>query len=264
LTEEYLGQFAELVKIIAKLRGPDGCPWDKKQTHSSLKEFLLAETYEVLEALDKQDPAMLCQELGDLLLQIVLQARIAEDNNEFKLEEIIKNINAKLIRRHPHIFADVKVNGADEVAHNWEEIKKGERSPDMSILGTVPHQMPALAYSKEIQRRAAETGFDWENINGVIEKLSEEVAEFKHSESLEEKNNEFGDIFFTLVNIARRMGIDPESSLRKANHKFFDRFGYMEKLCVERGLNLGNLSFDEQNELWNEAKKRVDNKSNGA
>ena len=256
MPEEYIKEFAALVEIIAKLRGPDGCPWDKKQTHTSLKEFLLAETYEVLEALDQQDALMLRQELGDLLLQIILHARIAEDNHEFDLEEVIRNINTKLIRRHPHIFADIKVNSAEEVVHNWEEIKKGERSPEESILGTVPRQMPALAYSKEIQRRAAETGFDWENIDGVIEKLSEEVKEFKQSENLKQKNDEFGDIFFTLVNIARRMGIDPEASLRQANRKFFERFSFMEKLCRERGLTLGALSFDQQNALWDEAKKK--------
>ena len=256
MPEEYIKEFVALVEIIAKLRGPDGCPWDKKQTHASLKEFLLAETYEVLEALDQQDAQMLRQELGDLLLQIILHARIAEDNHEFNLEEVIRNINTKLIRRHPHIFADIKVNSVEEVVHNWEEIKKGERSPEVSILGTVPRQMPALAYSKEIQRRAAETGFDWENIDGVIEKLSEEVKEFKQSENLKQKNDEFGDIFFTLVNIARRMGIDPEASLRQANRKFFERFSFMEKLCRERGLTLGQLSFDQQNALWDEAKKK--------
>jgi tetrapyrrole methylase family protein/MazG family protein len=255
LSEQYIKEFADLVEIIARLRGPNGCPWDKKQTHSSLKEFLLAETYEVLEALDQEDSKMLRQELGDLLLQIVLHARIAEDNHEFKLEEVIRDINTKLIRRHPHIFADVKVNSAEDVAHNWEEIKKKERSPESSILNTVPRQMPALAYSKEIQRRAAETGFDWENIDGVLEKLSEEVKEFKQSQSLEEKNDEFGDIFFTLVNVSRRMGIDPEASLRQANRKFFERFSYMERLCRERGLAFGKLSFDQQNALWDEAKK---------
>jgi tetrapyrrole methylase family protein / MazG family protein len=255
LSEQYVKEFVTLVEIIAKLRGPDGCPWDKKQTHASLKEYLLAETYEVLEALDHQDLTMLRQELGDLLLQIILHARIAEDNSEFKLEEVIGEINTKLIRRHPHIFADVKVNSAEEVVRNWEQIKKKERSHESSILDTVPRQMPALAYSKEIQRRAAETGFDWENIDGVIEKLSEEVKEFKRSESMEEKNDEFGDIFFTLVNVSRRMGIDPEASLRQANSKFFQRFSYMEKLCRERGLAFAKLSFDEQNALWDEAKK---------
>ena len=255
MSEQYLKEFAALVDIIARLRGPDGCPWDKKQTHSSLKEFLLAETYEALEALDLQNSKMLCQELGDLLLQIILHARIAEDNSEFSLEDVIRNINTKLIRRHPHVFADTRVDSAEEVAHNWEEIKKTERSPDDSILGTVPRQMPALAYSKEIQRRAAETGFDWENIDGVIEKLSEEVREFKESENLEQKNEEFGDIFFTLVNIARRMGIDPEASLRQSNQKFYARFSTMERLCLERGLTLSKLSFNEQNALWDEVKQ---------
>jgi tetrapyrrole methylase family protein / MazG family protein len=257
LPEHYIKEFSDLVDIIAKLRGPYGCPWDRKQTHSSLKEFLLTETYEVLDALDKEDSTMLRQELGDLLLQIMLHSRIAEDENEFKLEDVISTLNAKLIRRHPHVFGDTKVNSAEEVVHNWEEIKKGERHPEASILSSVPRQMPALAYSKEIQRRAAETGFDWENIDGVIDKLTEEVKEFKQSESLEQKNDEFGDIFFTLVNIARRMGIDSEACLRQSNHKFFERFSFMEALCHERGLELGKLSFDQQNALWDEAKKKI-------
>jgi tetrapyrrole methylase family protein / MazG family protein len=259
LPERYIEEFTSLVEIIAKLRGPDGCPWDKKQTHVSLKEFLLSETYEVLEALDQQDPKMLRQELGDLLLQIMLHARIAEDNQEFKLEDIIKNLNAKLIRRHPHVFADVKVNSAEEVVHNWEEIKKGERHPEASILSSVPRQLPALAYSKEVQRRAAETGFDWENIEGVIDKLSEEIREFKESETQEEKNDEFGDVLFTLVNIARRMGVDPETSLRQSNHKFYLRFNRMEQLCRDRGLSFNQLSFSQQNALWDEAKEYLSN-----
>lgn len=250
-------EFARLVEIIAKLRGPEGCPWDKKQTHVSLREFLLEESYEVLEALDEEDYQKLCQELGDLLLQIILHAQIASENDEFKLEDVLKNINTKLVRRHPHIFGDTKVRSAEEVSHNWEAIKKGERDQEASILDSVPRQMPALAYSQDIQRRVAQLGFDWENIDGVIDKLTEEVREFKHSVSQEEKSEEFGDLFFTLVNIARRMGIDPESSLRQANRKFYQRFSYMEKLCRERGLKLGKLSFDEQNALWEEAKRGV-------
>jgi tetrapyrrole methylase family protein / MazG family protein len=252
--DQYKREFTKLIEIIARLRGPDGCPWDKKQTHTSLREFLLEESYEVLEALDEEDYQKLCQELGDLLLQIILHAQIASENNEFKLEDVLRNLNTKLVRRHPHIFAGKKVQTAEEVSHIWESIKKDERNPDSSILESVPRQMPALAYSQDIQRRAAQTGFDWENIDGVIDKLSEEVREFKQSKNQKEKNEEFGDLFFTLVNIARRMGIDPEASLRQSNRKFYMRFSHMEKICRERGLNLSQLSFAEQNALWEEAK----------
>ena len=256
MPQKYIDEFADLVNIIAKLRGPDGCPWDKKQTHLSLREFLLQESYEVLEALDEEDGKKLCQELGDLLLQIILHARIASENREFELADVLHNINAKLIRRHPHIFGDSKVTSAEEVSHNWEEIKKAERSSSSSILEGVPRQMPGLAYSQEIQRRAAQAGFDWENIEGVIEKLVEEVNEFQRSTCQAERTEEFGDLFFTLVNVARRMGIDPEASLRQANRKFYQRFTQMERLCRERGLTLAQLSFHEQNALWDEAKKK--------
>jgi tetrapyrrole methylase family protein / MazG family protein len=257
LTEEYRQEFNKLVEIIARLRGPDGCPWDKKQTHGSLRESLLEESYEVLEALDEEDTGKLRQELGDLMLQIVLHAQISSDNGEFNLADVLKDINTKLIRRHPHIFGQTKVSSAEDVAHNWEAIKKEERHPEASILESVPRQMPALAYSQDIQRRVAQIGFDWENIEGVIEKLVEEVNELNHTENLEQRIDEFGDILFTLVNVARRMGVDPETSLRQANRKFFRRFSYMEKLCRERGITIGQLSFDQQNEMWKEAKKEV-------
>jgi tetrapyrrole methylase family protein / MazG family protein len=254
LTDRYQKEFSNLVEIIAKLRGKNGCPWDKKQTHISLREFLLEESYEVLEALDEANTQKLRQELGDLLLQIVLHSQIACENQEFDIEDVIKSINIKLIRRHPHVFGDIKVNSAEEVSHNWEAIKEKERDAEASILDNVPRQMPALAYSQDIQRRAAQIGFDWENIDGVIEKLAEEMKEFKQANSQQEKDDEFGDLLFTMVNIARRMVIDPESSLRNANRKFYKRFSYMEQLCRERGLKLGQLSFDQQNALWEEAK----------
>jgi len=257
LAEGYKQEFSNLVEIVAKLRSAEGCPWDKKQTHGSLREFLLEESYEVLDALDEEDTQKLRQELGDLLLQIILHAQIAAEYNEFKLEDELKDINSKLIRRHPHIFGNTRVKSAEEVSHNWEAIKKEERHPEASILESVPRQMPALAYSQDIQRRVAQIGFDWENIDGVIDKLVEEVQEFKQTESQPERVDEFGDILFTLVNVARRMGVDPETSLRQANRKFFKRFAYMEKLCRERGITIGQLSFDDQNALWKEAKKNV-------
>jgi tetrapyrrole methylase family protein/MazG family protein len=252
---EDLSQFSSLVEIIARLRGPDGCPWDRQQTHASLREFLLEECYEALEALDEGDADKLCQELGDLLLQIVLQAQIAWEAGEFELADVLTAINAKLIHRHPHVFGEAKVESAAEVAHNWEALKQAERGTETSILASVPHQMPALAYSQEIQRRVAEVGFDWPEIKGVVEKLAEEVREFQQAGTGEEKAQEYGDLLFTLVNIARRLGIDSEAALREANARFYRRFTYMEDLCRQRGLTFANLTFDQQNELWEEAKR---------
>jgi len=254
---EKLDQFSTLVDIIARLRAPDGCPWDRKQTHASLRENLLEECYEVLEALDEGEPEKLCDELGDLLMQIVLHARIAAEGGEFELGDVIKSINAKLIHRHPHIFGLTKVKDADEVAHNWEVLKGEEREADASILESVPRQMPALGYSQEVQRRVAQLGFDWEDVDGVIDKLVEEVREFKQTETSERKAEEFGDLLFTLVNVARRQGIDTEAALREANRRFYQRFTYMEEVCRKRGVNFGGLSFDEQNKLWEEAKRKA-------
>jgi len=254
---EKLDQFATLVEIIARLRAPDGCPWDRKQTHASLRENLLEECYEVLEALDEGEPEKLCDELGDLLMQIVLHAQIAAEAGEFELGDVISSINAKLIHRHPHIFGLKKVKDADEVAHNWELLKGEERESGVSILESVPRQMPALGYSQEVQRRVAQLGFDWEDVDGVIDKLVEEVREFKKAKSAEQKAEEFGDLLFTLVNVARRQGIDTEAALREANKRFYKRFAYMEEVCRQRGVTFGELSFAEQNKLWEEAKRKV-------
>jgi len=255
---ENLSQFAALVDIIARLRAPDGCPWDRKQTHASLRENLLEECYEVLEALDEGDSGKLRDELGDLLMQIVLHTQIATEAGEFELGDVVKGINTKLIHRHPHIFGSQKVKDADEVALNWEVLKREEREPDTSILESVPQQMPALGYSQAIQRRVAQVGFDWEDVDGVIDKLAEEVGEFKRAPNQEQKAEEFGDLLFTLANIARRLGVDLEAALRQANRRFYRRFSYMEEVCRQRGLNLDELSFDEQNALWEEAKRKVE------
>ena len=253
-----LNQFATLVDIIAKLRAPDGCPWDRKQTHASLRKNLLEECYEVLEALDSGDSRKLCDELGDLLMQVVLHAQIATEAGEFKLADVVTNISAKLIHRHPHVFGSLKVKDAEEVVLNWEVLKQGERPPDTSILASVPKQMPALGYSQEIQRRVARVGFDWEDIDGVIDKLVEEVREFKQADTQQEREQEFGDLLFTLVNIARRLGVDLEAALRQANQRFYRRFSYLEEVCRQRGVSLSELSFDEQNALWEEAKNKVE------
>ncbi len=255
---ENLSQFDTLVDIIAKLRAPDGCPWDRKQTHASLRENLLEECYEVLDALDEGDSGKLCQELGDLLMQIVLHAQIASEAGEFELGDVVNSINTKLIHRHPHIFGSLEVKDAEEVALNWEALKQKERGADTSILASVPKQMPALGYSQAIQRRVAQVGFDWENIDGVIDKLAEEIGEFKQADTEKQRGREFGDLLFTLVNIARRLGVDSEAALREANKRFYRRFSYMEEACRQRGVNFAGLSFDEQNARWEEAKKKVE------
>ncbi|MDO8687022.1 MAG: nucleoside triphosphate pyrophosphohydrolase [Dehalococcoidales bacterium] len=253
---ENLNQFSTLVDIIAKLRAPDGCPWDKEQTHASLREYLLEECYEALAALDAGNTDQLCDELGDLLLQIVLHARIAQEAGEFEIGNVVESLNRKLVYRHPHIFGSVTVKDAGEVAHNWQALKQAERGADTSILASLPRQMPALAYSLAIQRRVAQVGFDWKDIDGVIDKLVEEVGEFKQADNQEQKAEEFGDLLFTLVNVGKRLGIDAEAALREANQKFYRRFSAMEELCRQRGVTLANLSFEEQNALWEEAKKQ--------
>lgn len=255
---EDLSQFTTLVDIIARLRALDGCPWDKQQTHASLRKNLLEECYEVLEALDEGNSDKLCGELGDLLMQIVLHAQIAAEAGEFELDNVVNSINTKLIHRHPHVFGSKRVKNAEEVASNWETLKQEERGADTSMLASVPKQMPALGYSQEIQRRVAQVGFDWEDIDGVIEKLTEEINELKRADSQQRKEQEFGDLLFTLANIARRLGIDLETTLREANQRFYCRFSYMEEVCRQRGVNLGELSFEEQNVLWEEAKRKVE------
>jgi tetrapyrrole methylase family protein/MazG family protein len=249
--------FSTLVDIITYLHSPDGCPWDRKQNHASLRECLLEECYEVLEAIDGGDNKRLSVELGDLLLQVIIHSQIASEAGEFELGDVIEGITTKLVRRHPHVFGSVIADDAEKVMVNWEAIKKRERREDASMLDGVPKQMPSLAYSQEIQSRVARVGFDWGDDNGVIDKLAEEVAEFKKAENNEQKEAEFGDLLFTLANIARRQGIDLEAALRQANRRFYSRFACMERLCREWGLEFGKLSFDEQNELWEEAKKNV-------
>jgi tetrapyrrole methylase family protein/MazG family protein len=250
-----LRKFDGLAAIIARLRSPDGCPWDREQTHQSLRINLLSECYEVLEAIDKDDPEKLCEELGDLLLQIVLHAQIAADTGEFELGDVIEGISSKIVRRHPHVFGDSRAATAAEVMRNWEALKREERGDETSMLEGVPKHMPALAYAYEVSRRAVRVGFEWKDLGGVIDKLLEEAREVKEASSREEKARELGDLLFTLVNFARWQGIDPEAALRGANDKFSRRFARMEALCRERGLELGKLSFEEMDALWEEAKR---------
>jgi len=250
-----LNHFDTLVGIIARLRSPGGCPWDRKQTHQSIRDSLLEETYEVLQAIDANQPQNLREELGDLLLQVVLHAQIASDSQDFDISQVIHLVNEKLIRRHPHVFGNVAAEGVEQVLANWEEIKKTERSRGTSMLDGVPATLPSLSYSQAVQKRVARVGFDWDEDGGVIRKVAEEADEISRAESREEKEKEYGDLLFTLANLARRQDIDLESALRGANRRFYERFNTMVELCEKRGLDFASLDFDNQNRLWEEAKK---------
>jgi len=254
---EDLHCFESLVGIIAYLRSPQGCPWDRKQSHQSLREHLLEETYEVLEALDEENGNKLGAELGDLLMQIVMHAQLAAEAGDFNIGDVIDGINRKLIIRHPHVFEKGQAKTAEDVLMHWEELKKKERLGEGSMLDGVPKALPALAYSLSVQDRVARVGFDWPTDEGVLDKMVEEIAEFKAGAVPEEKATEFGDILFTLVNYARRQGIDPEAALREANSKFYRRFSCLEELARRRGLELGKMTLDELNLLWDEAKNAV-------
>lgn len=250
-----LRDFGELVEIIARLRGPGGCPWDREQTHSSLKGNLTEEAYEVLEAIDKGDMGELCEELGDLLLQVVLHAQIARDDEDFEIGDVIHGISSKLIHRHPHVFGDTEAKDSQQVIAHWEMLKREEGKG--SLLSGLPKDMPALSYAQAMQRRVARVGFDWNEVKDVIQKLAEEVAEFEAASGHQQKVEEFGDILFTLANVARRLDIDLEAALRGANERFYERFCRMEALCKERGISLASLSLKEQDAMWEEAKKDI-------
>jgi tetrapyrrole methylase family protein/MazG family protein len=252
-----LGEFSTFKKVIEKLRSATGCPWDRKQTHATLKQYLLEECYEVLEAIDEDDMPALCEELGDLWLQIMLHAQIAKESREFTLQDVLRKINSKLIHRHPHVFGDKKVTEASEAAVKWEELKEQEKQGNSSLLASVPKNLPALAYSQSIQGRAASVGFDWPSVDNIVDKLEEEIEELRRVENHEQKIDEFGDILFTLANIARRLDVELESALRRSNTRFYKRFSYIEENCTKRGLTLKNLTLQEMDVLWDEAKKAL-------
>ncbi len=245
--------FETFREIIARLRAPDGCPWDKKQTHTSLKPYFIEETYEALQAIDEKDPRKLCEELGDILLQIGLHAQIASEAGEFDLTDVVREINEKLIRRHPHVFGDLKVIDAEEVSRIWGKLKQEEGKN--SILSGLPKTMPALAQSQALQRKAAQVGFDWKEFSRVLEKVVEELEELKQAKTQEERISEFGDLLFALTNVARWIEIDLESALHLANERFCKRFSYIEDVCQKRGVLVQELSLEELDILWEEAKE---------
>ena len=250
--------FEAFQEIIAHLRAPDGCPWDIEQTHLSLRSHLLDEAYETLEAMDGEDPARMTEEFGDLLLQIVLNAQIASEEGEFGMPDVLKGIHDKIIRRHPHVFGEVQVDGVGGVLKNWEKLKADERSgsiePEKGLLGGVPLALPALIQAQEYQDRAARVGFDWPEIEGVLEKIAEEIQEVQEAANKEDLAGELGDLLFALVNLARWKKIDAESALRGTNIRFKKRFGFIEAAAKKQGKNLQELTLDEMETLWQEAK----------
>lgn len=261
--------------LVDRLRQPDGCPWDREQDHLTLRPFLLEETYEVYDALEGGDTPELAEELGDLLLQIVLHAQYAAEAGAFDLADVQRGITSKIIRRHPHVFGGVEARTAGEVMRNWEQLKAGERAaadaqagapggaaperlrdPDMpAAFAGLSRSLPALAYADEMQARAAGLGYDWPDLEGVIDKIAEEASELLAADDDAERREEFGDLLFVMVNMGRKLGIDAEAALRAASRKFASRFARVERLADEQGLQLRALGLDALDELWQEAKR---------
>jgi tetrapyrrole methylase family protein/MazG family protein len=253
-----ISAFESFQETVAHLRAPEGCPWDREQTHQSLRMHLMEEAYEALHALDADDMPALQEELGDLLLQIVLQAQIAAEGGDFNMADVIASIQSKIIRRHPHVFEGASVQDVDQVLHNWESLKAEERrdqGQDKGAMDGVPAGFPALAQADEIQSRAARVGFDWRKIEGVIAKVQEEFSEVERTLTSKETEAEIGDLLFAIVNFARWRGVEAESALRGANLRFRTRFNHMEQAATNRGKALDQLELDELEALWQAAKQ---------
>ena len=252
--------FEAFQEVVARLRAPDGCPWDREQTHLSLRPHLLEEAYESLAALDSQDPHKMAEEFGDLLLQIVLNAQIGSETGGFSMQDVLQGIYTKIIHRHPHVFGDWQVQGVGEVLQNWEKLKAEERQQngekEKGLLDGVPVALPALIQAQEYQDRAARVGFDWPEISGVLDKIAEEMREVQQAGDPTELADDIGDLFFALVNLARWKQVDAESALRGTNLKFKERFAHVEATARSQGRLLSDLTLDEMEAAWQEAKKR--------
>ena len=273
--------FAKLAAVMARLRAPGGCPWDREQTHSTLRTYLIEEAYEVLDALDSRDDSKFAEELGDLLLQVLFHAQIAAEQRRFSINDVIREIHDKMIRRHPHVFGNVKANTSAQVLRNWELLKKQERqskSPTAvvgtelarpsssstpqqdSLLDGVPHTIPALLEAFQLTRKAARIGFDWPNVEGIFDKLHEESTELREvlrkKESPDRIESELGDILFVAVNLSRFLNVDPEIALHKASAKFTRRFREMEKIAREQGTILAEIPRPQLESLWDQSKQR--------
>ena len=250
---EDLERLAALIAVVHRLRVPGGCPWDREQTHASLRSTLLEEAYEVLEAIDQGSMPALREELGDVLLQVLMQAEIGQESGEFSLGDVADGVREKLIRRHPHVFGDVQVSGADEVVRNWEALKAAEYRRESALDG-VQRSLPALQWAWSLQRRAANVGFDWPDVEGALDKVREELDELRQAATPEEREAEFGDLVFSMVNVARKMGMNPEDALRQASGRFEARFRLMETAVRVAGKTLAEMPIEELDRFWEAAK----------
>lgn len=243
----------QLLEVMDKLLGENGCPWDKEQTHQSLLRYLLEETYEVIEAVKDNDMKKLEEELGDLLLQVVFHAALAKKEGFFDFADVVLKIKDKMIKRHPHVFGEISLDTADDVMNVWEKFKQKEGKKH--ILEGIPVMLPALLRAYKVQEKAARVGFDWPDVSGAVDKLKEEIDEFKKAEDIDHMREEMGDIFFALVNIARMKGIEPEEALQATNDKFVRRFNYVEEKVKASGQDFSAFTLEELDYFWEEAKK---------
>lgn len=250
----------DLVEIVKLLRAPGGCPWDREQTHKSIRRDLLEEAYEVVEAIDQDSPEHLQEELGDLLLQVVFHAVLAQEEGQFDLDAVADGVCKKLIYRHPHVFGDVSVSSTGEVLQNWEELKKKEKhqTSQADAVDSVARSLPALWRAEKVQKKAAKVGFDWPDVSGALDKVAEETAELKAAMAGDgDPEDEFGDLLFAAVNVGRFLKLDPEKSLTAATDKFAARFRRVEQAAGAQGKNLADMTLAEMDELWDEVKKQA-------
>lgn len=254
-------KFDDLVEIMKLLRSPNGCPWDREQNHKSIRQNFIEETYEVIEAIDNDNKELLKEELGDVMLQVVFHAEMESEKNEFNIDDVCDGICKKLIIRHPHVFGDVQADTSEKVLSNWDKIKMQTKSQksQSDAMDSVSKSLPSLMRSTKIQQKAAKVGFDWNDVNGAIDKLSEEVAEFKEAvkeNNKEHQTEELGDVLFSVVNVSRFLKIDSEEALYKACDKFSDRFRKVENLAKERNLDMKTATLEELDSLWEEVKNK--------
>jgi len=254
----YPSSFTGLMELVAYLRGPDGCPWDREQTRASIRSDVREECHELLDAIDEDDASRLVEELGDVLFHAAFQIRLGDEGGEFNEQGVFRGVIGKLVRRHPHVFADADVSDSDEVLSRWHAIKRQERSDEEAgALVGVPRSLPSLAHAQTLQERAARVGFDWDDLDGVLRKVDEEVGELRGAEDRAQREAEIGDLLFSLVNVCRWLETDAESALRASSTRFQRRFEAMERIAAERGLSFETLPLDDKEALWQEAKGRV-------
>ena len=251
--------FQSLLQIVARLRAPGGCPWDQEQTHASLKRNLLEECYEVLEAIDAEDPQKLSEELGDVLMQVAFHCQMASEAGTFQATDVLQKTSDKLVRRHPHVFGDATVADAREVEKQWEALKEAEGSRRSRLEG-IPKELPALASAQLMQDRVARDGFEWEDVSGVLDKVAEETEELRQADTEAERTAEFGDLLLALVNLGRWMGIQAEDALRQANIRFGQRYSLMEEAARSQDTRLAQMSLEQKEALWQQAKRDLGQK----